>query len=302
MKNPLRAGRLFWGTFLIGLGAVMLFGRLGWVSLTMPALWKLWPLALVFWGAAVLTRGTRVAPVAGALAGVTLAVVLGGLISAVFGSESTAATSAGYSQDFTQPYAPGLHRASFKFESGAGSFTAEGSTDQLVSASVRSEFGHYALRSERVDRVEDVSLTMEGEKNAWAFSRSANRVALKFNADVVWDMRFSVGAAKMDLDLSGLNVERLTVESGASQVRIRLGDVADETRLTVTSGVSDVRVLVPRGSACEITSTSPLSRKSFKDFTQSPEGTYRTENYLSSQKKIYVTLESGLSQLRVVRY
>ena len=189
-----------------------------------------------------------------------------------------------------------------EFASGAGTFSVEGTTDQLVQANVRTEFGHYVMRGERIEQSEDISLRLEGEKKGWTFSRSGNRVMLRFNPGVPWDMRFSVGASRIDLDLSPFAIERATVQAGASQVRIRLGDHADETRLSVSSGVSTVRILIPRASACEISTDSPLSRKSFREFVRSSEGTYRTENFASAAKRVFVRLESGVSNLTVVRY
>jgi hypothetical protein len=115
-------------------------------------------------------------------------------------------------------------------------------------------------------------------------------------------MKFAVGASRLDLDFSPLLVERVSLEAGASQLRVRLGDRSDEIRLAVSSGVSSVRILVPHSSACEINADSPLSRKSFKDFSRTNEGTYRTENFASSAKKVFISLQSGISNLTVVRY
>lgn len=298
----MNTGRFFWGTFLVGAGVLLLLQRFGVVTLSVHMLWKTWPLVLVFWGAAILARGSRFAPLSSSLAGLTLAAVMTAFVYSgpeyVLGEPE----GSGSLQNFTQTFEEGLRRASFRFDSGSGSFNVEGTTPELCSASVRTQFGHYVMRSERVEAAEDVSLTLEGEKKAWTFSRSANHVDLRFNSTVMWDMHFAVGASRVDLDLSSLKVERVTLEAGASQVRIRLGDLSDETRLTVSSGVSMVRILVPYSSACEINAMSPLSRKSFKDFVRSEEGTYRTENIATAERKIFITLESGLSQLTVIRY
>ncbi len=298
----MHSARAFWAAFLIALGLLLLLERLDLFFFDWANFWRLWPLILVFWGAAVLTRNRPYAPVIAALAGITLAAITTAAADWAFGMEFSIHEHTEGAQQFAQPYDGTVRHGSFQFVSGAGTFSVEGTTDQLVQANVRTEFGHYVMRGERIEQSEDVSLLLEGEKRGWTFSRSGNRVMLRFNPSVPWDMRFSVGASRIDLDLSPFAVERVTVEAGASQVRIRLGDRADETRLSVSSGVATIRILIPRSSACEISSDSPLSRKSFKEFTRSTEGTYRTENFASAAKRISINLEAGVSNLTVVRY
>jgi hypothetical protein len=298
----MRSGRFFWGAFLVSMGTIMLLERF---SVPMPdwqALWRFWPLVLVFWGASVLARGSSFAPAAAALAGLMLAVICIGLVGWGFDLGRYASDGPVQTQEFLQPFDQEIHRATFHFSSGAGSFSAEGTTDQLFGATVRSDLGRYVMRGDRIEQSEDVSLRLEGRVRTWSFSRSANRVSLRFNPAVPWDMQFAVGASRVDLDLSGLLVDRLNLEAGASQLRIRLGDRSEETRLSIKSGVSSVRILVPRTSACEIDAQSPLSRKSFKDFNRTGGGSYRTENFGSAEKKVYISLQSGVSDLTVLRY
>ena len=299
----MKSGRFFWASFLICLGAILLLSRFSLFVPEWQAIWRFWPLMLVLWGGAILSRGSKFAPVAAALAGLILAALGAALIDWCLDFDG-----GGYvdrparTQEFAQPFDEGVRRASFRFESGAGSFNLEGTTAQLVEATVYSGFGRYVMRGDRIEQSEDVSLRLEGERRGWTFSRSGNRVTLRFNPLVPWDMKFAVGASRLDLDFSPLLVERVSLEAGASQVRVRLGDRSDEMRLAVSSGVSSVRILVPHSSACEINADSPLSRKSFKDFSRTNEGTYRTENFASSAKKVFISLQSGISNLTVVRY
>lgn len=298
----MRPSRVFWAAFLIALGIVLLLEHLNVFYFDWSGLWRLWPLILVFWGAALVVRGKPFAPVLAGLAGIVLAVMVAAASDWTLGIDFSTREHPEGTQKFTQTLDSTVRRGSFEFASGAGSFSVEGTTDQLVQADVRTEFGRYVMRGERMEQSEDVSLKLEGESKSWTFSRTGNRVMLRFNPAIPWDMRFSAGASRIDLDLSPFIIERATVEAGASQVRIRLGDRAEETRLSVHSGVSTVRILLPHASACEISTDSPLSRKSFKEFARSTEGTYRTENFASAAKKVFINLESGISNLTVVRY
>ncbi len=114
---------------------------MGWI-------WKFWPLILVVWGAVILFGNKQ--------PGRTIVVVLLALGVALFvlgifnfgwawRSHDWHADAAEYDQELSQPYDSTVHRASFTFQSGAGTFALEDTTDQLIDVSTRSNFGHYIL-------------------------------------------------------------------------------------------------------------------------------------------------------------
>jgi hypothetical protein len=296
-------GRLFWGSALVAFGGALLAQRLGVHIPGGETVLKFWPLVLVFWGAAILSRGSGFSTVAAVLAGLTLA-ALSWSVAGLFteDDETRADPLHDHEHSFVQPIDSTVRRASFRCESGAGNFTLNGTTGNLVDVSARTEHGRYILHAETVEHAADVSLMLEQEKHDWMFNRAANRVSVRLNQDIPWDIQFSVGASKVDLDLTPFNVEKVSLTAGASEVWIRLGEKADESTVHVSSGVSSIKILVPLSAACEIRTDGALTRKSFRDFRKSSEGTWRTENFSTGNQKIFITFESGVSQLTVIRY
>lgn len=297
--SPFRA---LLSSFLIGLGAFLLLERFG----LAPAQWllfgRLWPVALVFLGLWLLDRGHRMGKVPLFLLGLVIAAFVGTFADWASGESADAHASFRDTEDFSRPFTEGIRRGTFRLEAGAGTFLVEGETDQLLTASVHASTGHYVLTADRMEQSEDVRLVQEGKRYSWLFSRAGNRVRSSFNPSIPWDFKFSVGASRLDLDLTAYHVERVAIESGVSDIRLRLGDKSPDTRCDVTAGASTIRIHVPRSTACEIEVDAPLSRKSFDGFARTTEGTYRTENFATAEAKLFISLEAGVSSLTVTRY
>ncbi len=115
-------------------------------------------------------------------------------------------------------------------------------------------------------------------------------------------MRFDIGASSMDVDVTPFVVERLVVSAGAARVKLTLGDRAKETHVSVKTGVSSVQMYVPDSAGCEIRADGGLTRKSFRGFTKLDSGVYRTDNFETARKKIYIDINAGVSNVSVRRY
>jgi hypothetical protein len=301
----MKTGRIFWGVLFVAIGILLLLERTGILYVEWGWIWKFWPLILVVWGAVILLGNKQ--------PGRTIVLVLLALGVALFvlgifnfgwawHSHDWQADAAGeYDQELSQPYDSTVHRASFTFESGAGTFVLEDTTSQLIDASTRSNFGHYICEAEKTEDSQHVTLQLAGNKQRWWGGRMNNHVRIRLNSAPLWDMRFEVGASSMDVDLSRYAVERLVLATGASSVNLTLGDRANETRVSVKTGVSSLRVHIPDASGCEIRAEAPLSSKDFRGFTKIHSGVYQTENFDSASKKIYIDVHAGVSSLSVKR-
>ncbi len=294
--------RLFLSSLLIGLGVFLLLDRFG----LSPGQWlqigNLWPIALVVLGVWVLDRGHKLGKVPVVLLGLICASFVGIFIDWLSGEGANQGEYPHNATVFTRPMNDSTHRGSFRLEAGAGTYIVDGPTDRLIDAVVHASSGHFVLDAERIEQSEDLHLVQEGGRSTWLFSRWGNRVRAKFNPDIPWDFGFSTGASRLDLDLSAFHVERVSIESGASEIRLRLGDKSPDTRCSITAGASSIRVFVPQSTACEIEADTPLSHKNFKGFVRTPEGRYRTENFSTAENRVFISIQAGVSSLSVSRY
>lgn len=65
---------------------------------------------------------------------------------------------------------------------------------------------------------------------------------LRLNDDVPMEMKVKLGAGTADLELGSLSLTRLSVETGAGEVRVNLSDSSSLTRLDVDAGVGQATV------------------------------------------------------------
>jgi hypothetical protein len=72
--------------------------------------------------------------------------------------------------------------------------------------------------------------------------------------------------------------------------------------VNIHAGVSSISVQVPESAGCEISSESGLSSKTFNGFVEGGDGNYRTANFDTASRKIFVYFKAGVSSLKVVRY
>ena len=74
------------------------------------------------------------------------------------------------------------------------------------------------------------------------------------------------------------------------------------TRLKIEAGASDMDILIPDSSGCEINSDVALSSKNYEDFIKISKNIYRTENFDTSTKKIFIEIDCGVSSIDVKKY
>ena len=129
-----------------------------------------------------------------------------------------------------------------------------------------------------------------------------NKAIVKLNALPDWDLNFEVGAASINLDLRPYKTQNINIKMGAASMKIRLGEKSEVTNLNIKSGASSVYVYVPDSSGCEITTHTALSSKDFRDFDKINSNLYRTNNFEKAKKKIFITVNSGVSSIKVIRY
>jgi len=300
----MKTGRIFWGVLFVAVGILLLLQRMDLFYVDWGWMWKFWPLLLIVWGAVILLGNKQ--------PGRTVVIVLLalGVALMIFGTfnfgwswhpHDWQANASEYDQELVQPYDSTIHRASFTFQSGAGTFVLEDTTSQLIDASTHSSFGQYICDVEKTEDAQRVTLQLENNRHRWWGGRMNNHARIRLNSSPVWDMRFDVGASSMDVDLSRYAVERLVVSAGAASVNLTLGGKARESHVSVKSGVSSLRVHIPDSVGCEIHAEAPLSSKDFRGFTKLNSGVYQTEGFDNATKKIYLDLHAGVSSLSVKR-
>ena len=299
----MRLSTLFWGVLLIAIGGLFLFNNLGMLNVNWDTIWRLWPMILVFWGLSILL-GKQRTPwyVVVLMIFLLLFMIAAAATSSWFHNDFEFVSGDGFQQKFEEPLAPNTEHATFRLQSGAGRFYIRDTTSQLIKAETEVNFGKYTLTREQSDHSAYVTLDFRGRNRGWNFGNGRNHVDVRLNPNPSWTINLQVGAASGNFDLSPFKVEELRIDAGASSMKVRLGDKAEETRVTVKTGASSTSIEVPESVGCEVRLQTALSGKRIRGFEKMSGSRYQTSNYESASKKITIDVSAGVSDIRVDRY
>ncbi|MCX6134614.1 MAG: DUF5668 domain-containing protein [Ignavibacteriales bacterium] len=299
----MKLSTLFWGILLIAIGGLFLLNNLGVLNVNWETIWRLWPMVLVFWGLSILV-GRQRPPwyVVVLMIFLLLFMIAAAATSTWFHSDFDIVSGDGLQQKLEEPFAPKTEKATFRLQSGAGRFYIRDTTSQLIKAETETSFGKYALTREQSDNSAYVTLDFRGRNRGWNFGNGRNRVDVRLNPEPIWTINLHVGAASGSFDLSPFKVEELTLDAGASSMKVRFGDRAEETRVKVKTGAASTSIEVPASVGCEVRLQTALSGKRIRGFEKISGNRYQTSDFESAAKKIYIDVSAGVSQIRVDRY
>jgi hypothetical protein len=310
----MKTKHVFWGVLFISIGLLWLLDHFINFRYEWGELWRLWPIVIILLGVSVMVRNQLVKCV---LSGFTAFILAFALFASVkyglvysgngmefsFDDNNHGLMSYHYGvTDYSEPFSSKYEKASLHFKAGAGSFIVQDTTRELFFAHTEGKQDNYTLTKEVSQNNVDLNFEM-AQRHVSIFSgKNRNRVELKLNSDPSWDLDFDLGAASVNFDLSSYITEKVSINMGAASLKLKLGDRAEETRLDLNAGASSIDIEVPEDAACEIKTDVSLSSKHFEGFKSVDDDTYRTDNFNSAKKKIYISIDSGVSSIRVNRY
>ncbi len=296
---------IFWGIILILIGLLFTLENLNVIDFDWYNLWRLWPVVLVLWGISVL-------PVKDLIKVVLVLLVLAGSVTYMMNStvqwhdndySITYHDDNDYQtidQEFTIPFDDTVEMAKLDMEVAASKFILIDESYDLLDFEKKGSLLDYKYSVKHLDNMVDIDIYIEDD--VVIHSKPKNRVEMSLNPYPVWDMHYEVGAADVDLDLSGLKISDLQIEGGAAAIRVKLGDEHPETKVDIETGASSIKLKVPEGSGCDLNISAVLSGKNISGFEKIDHGHYRTSNFDESDKKIYINVEAAVSSYSIIRY
>ncbi len=299
----MRSGQLFWGFFFLTIGGLYFLTKYDVIVSDFSFVWDIWPLIFILWGLAVITKHSIGRPVVSALFGIFIGLMAFGLFYNFFGTlnihnKNHRFVSERYSQEFDR----NIKVAALELNTGAGMVSINGTTDKLIEGYSRGALGEYDMFYTKDDSSAKVKMNLH--KRSLNFFRSGlkNYLGLRLNPQPDWDIELNMGAAKAELDLSDYKLRDLQINTGASNLRIKLGDKTERLVVDVEMGAASLTLEVPQNTGCEIHTDMALASKSIQGFTSKGKGHYITDNFDESSKRILINVKGGVSSITVNRY
>lgn len=309
----MKTSHIFWGVLFVTLGALALINNFTSIHLDWWALLKMWPLLLILWGASLIVKNNAGKSIMAALIAALIALTIFSGFKSIFLIAEDGFVFHWHDDDkweitseeavsFTEPFSENFTEAKLVLEAGAGSYRISGTAEELFKADVEGEGMRYDLIKNEEDNYVNLIFKLKGKKIRFKNGEFKNKVNMSLNPNPDWVLDFNLGAAAIDFDLSPYKIKKADIDMGAASLRIRLGDLVDESHLKIQGGASSIEILVPESVGCQIDADVALSSKNFHGFKNINDDIYRTENFQSAGKKIYLKIDAGVSSVTVRRY
>ena len=207
-------------------------------------------------------------------------------------------------QEFSSPFKDNTTEASVEINYGAGMLYLNSPVEELVKARNISDQIVQKFYLEYEGSHADIVFDVEGDNyqvNNIEEVKS-NRFDISLNQTPIYDFELNLGACELNFDFSEYKVSDVEINSGASNIDIKLGELYDSTYVVISTGVSKIRIGIPNNSGCKLECESVLSLKDFDGFSKKSSNVYETSNYSSAENKIEIEFAGAMSEFEVYRY
>jgi len=121
---------------------------------------------------------------------------------------------------------------------------------------------------------------------------------LKLNNKIIYVLSVKTGAINTDCNLSGFKIEKLYIESGASNINLIIPQY--DSKIIIDSGVSNIDIAIPKnvGAIVSIDSGIAIKDLDVDDFIKK-DGTYISNNYNYSEFKTEIEIDCGVSNIDI---
>ena len=318
----MKADRIFWGVILILFGVLFFLQNLGYVSFQFGAIWKLWPLALIYWGFSALLkdRSGSANPVLYGIQIIILAVVVYFLVKPIqpkstsfydFHPEWKEGTD-GYDEGsskkekkrahaFEIPWNAGIETASLEVDFGAGNLNIAGEITELLKADASTNFGNYAFENKVTGNTAAIELSYNA-KEVNMNRKFKNDLNIQLHPTPIWSLSLETGASASDIDLSSYKIEKLKIDGGAMSMDLKLGLPVKVMEVDIQAGASSFDIKIPKKAGCEIKIQGGLSSLDITGFEKISKGLYRSAGFDAGKPHIQLNVETGVSSVDINTY
>ncbi|MCC7358606.1 MAG: hypothetical protein IT317_03965 [Anaerolineales bacterium] len=300
MQADRRPG-LFWPLILIGLGALLLLQNLGYLPAGLwAALAQLWPVVFILLGLDLLV-GRRSSAGAAAVLVVGVVVVIGALTWAALRAQQL---PAGAPQTLAQPpQGAATLDVTITFDAGELSLSALGPSADALEGEVTNGPGESADLSYRVDNggVGRLTLDQRGEALLLPFlaARNATAVwAVRLSPSLPLELDVTTGAGRTMLDLTGLEVQTLTLRAGVGETSVTFPSAGALTAV-LTTGVGNTTLTLPEGLAARLTVRSGLTNLTVPARFSRADNVYTTSGFDTDGDYLDLELNAGIGNVTI---
>ncbi|NJD01138.1 MAG: hypothetical protein FIA99_00720 [Ruminiclostridium sp.] len=292
MKNNKGVG---FGVFLLTVGIIWVLVSVGVISWSIiNALFVLWPLILVIIGVNIIFRNNKI------IRAVAWAAFLTVLISySYIFDDKTNAGGIRTGEKVTIEKLAEVQKGNLKIAFGGTRISLDSGTLKLLEAEIQDKDITYAEKS--LDGETSISF----DKKAYSisnFNTNLNNRNNRFHlsSQVPWHIDIDTGAVDGSFDMSGLSVEKLSLDTGAANLALTLGAKYSNPVVDINAGASKIEINVPSDAGVKVRMDGALNSTNLDGSDwEKKNGVYYSKGYDEASVKIDMDIDMGVGKLLV---
>ncbi|MFJ7982525.1 toast rack family protein [Lysinibacillus xylanilyticus] len=190
-------------------------------------------------------------------------------------------------------------RLDVELQLGVGEITVKNGAKDWVEGSAQYNIDKLApkVKYDLRGKTGKVSIDHKGSTSV-RFGKIKNIWDIELNEDIPMDLSIETGASDAELDLRGLQLEQLNIDTGVGDLNVNLGgDWKKSFETNIETGVGQTTVILPSKVGVKLTTEEGIGTSSIEGLISKGKGVYVNEAYDKADVKIEINSEIGVGDI-----
>jgi hypothetical protein len=315
----MKSKNIFFGIFLISIGILWMLKALDVISFSWYLFFKLWPLILIWVGIKLMPIQDKwkvIFNVAVLFIGIAVLLLLSNSIHCKHRctkyswwdrdwnyerncNKKKNDTVAYYNRSFIE-YDESFENANLQLDATAGKLVFTTGKD-LIAIKEKESASKIIINS----TVDDNSVNINAKVHPLGkvkYHNSGN-YKIQLNSAPVWEMDLELDGTAGEIDFSDFKIKKLDIESNASALSFKLGNLYADVKVNVESNASAVDISLPHDMKCTLKKAeNNLSSLTVKGLKQESKNYYVSDNEEETAGIVNIVIASNVSSVEIKRY
>lgn len=298
-KPGLNFGKLLVGLFVIAFGIFLLAQSANMIPGDINInIFQFWPLLVVAVGLSFLDTSRPMSFLIGLVVFIVVAAIVGTMVWR--GTSGSGTHMRNMPIEIDKGFDVNL--AKINIIANVADVEISGGAEKLAEGNFETDNAEFKNSSDVSDQTQTVAMEISNPSgwNPFVESRK-NNMDLKLNSDLPMELSLDFNVVNAKINLSGMTVGSLDIESNVSDLELTLSDKRDLAKVDIRANVGQTKIFLPQSLGARIVMNSGIFSKDLQGFDKISETEYRTPGYDKATKKVEMNLNIDVSDLKIQR-
>jgi len=295
----INTGKFFLGLLIFLIGLSYLAEIFGLVSVNVGYIFQhFWSILLIFLGLSLLSRRSKLVSLFGFVVTFSVLITLFYLAT-----DNSNFLDLKHLERIEVEQSLDANRVNISIDSQAAALKIDGGGEKVLTGTFQSPYLKLKTTSEVKDGKQVILLTTRdqaGQFNWEYLNKSIGNFSLKLGNKLPIDLEINSAAADINLNLTDIAAQNVTVKSAASNIIISLGQSQSLVNIDLRSRASAVILLIPKNVGVSLNLSSNISTKNLPSLVAISDDKYETKDFSSAKYQAIINIDSSVTSLDVV--